>query len=106
MFGEPVPLLPAGPQMGVTEPLLYAIEPVVSVVSRSVYLRQVTRGNVVFGGGTRGPSDNVNNRAYVVPEHTVAQMGQLCRLVPALRGAAVIRVRSEKHTSELQSLMR
>src|SRR3546814_5783915 len=53
MFGEPVPLLPAGPQMGVTEPLLYAIEPVVSVVSRSVYLRQVTRGNVVFGGGTR-----------------------------------------------------
>ena len=54
-FGEPVPLAAHGPQMAVTEPVPYAIPPVIGVASaqveETVYLRQVKRGNVVYGGG-------------------------------------------------------
>jgi sarcosine oxidase, subunit beta len=53
-----VPLTAHGPQMAVTEPLPYAILPVIGVASgiphEVVYLRQVKRGNIVFGGGGRG----------------------------------------------------
>src|SRR5690606_39052173 len=57
-LGETVPYTVHGPQMAVTEPLPYRIEPSIGVYSRdktdAVYLRQVTRGNVVYGGGWRG----------------------------------------------------
>src|SRR5262249_2352431 len=46
-FGEAVPLTPRGPQMGVTEPVPYAVEPVLGVMTHvteeTVYLRQVKR---------------------------------------------------------------
>jgi sarcosine oxidase subunit beta len=94
-FGEPVPLIVQGPQMGVTEPLPYKIPPTVSVLSddprESVYFRQVERGNVVFGGGPRGPASTETNRAAVLPENTLGQMPQLCRLAPPLVAAHVIR---------------
>src|SRR3546814_6527074 len=48
-LGETVPFAVHGPQMAVTEPLPYRIEPSIGVYSRdrtdAVYLRQVTRGN-------------------------------------------------------------
>ncbi len=57
-LGEPVPLTANGPQMGVTEPTNYRLSPSLGVSTpvkaESIYLRQVTRGNIVFGGA-RGP---------------------------------------------------
>jgi sarcosine oxidase subunit beta len=95
-FGEPVPLVVRGPQMAVTEPVPYAIAPVVGVTSQIaeevIYFRQVTRGNIVFGGGNRGPAFADLRRAYVLPQNTLAQLGQLRRLAPALRRLNVIRV--------------
>jgi sarcosine oxidase subunit beta len=95
-FGEPVPLTTHGPQMAVTEPLPYAILPVVGVASsiphEVVYLRQVKRGNIVFGGGNRGPAGADTSRAYVLPENTLAQFTQISRLVPALDRLSIIRV--------------
>ena len=35
----------------VTEPIAYRIEPVLGVVGGDLYLRQIARGNVIFGGG-------------------------------------------------------
>ena len=68
-FGEPVPIVAKGPQMGVTEPLPYRIGPVVGVAStderEGMYLRQVKRGNIVFGGGWRGPALPDILRAYM-----------------------------------------
>lgn len=94
-FGEPVPLIVQGPQMGVTEPLPYRIQPTISVLSDDprcgVYFRQVERGNIVFGGGPRGPASLETSRAAVLPENVVRQLPQLCRLVPAIRAANVIR---------------
>ncbi len=95
-FGEAVPLEPCGPQMAVTEPLPYAITPVIGVFSdvleEGIYLRQVTRGNIVFGGGRRGPALPDLIRAYVDPANTLRQLKELRRVVPALAARHVIRV--------------
>lgn len=94
-FGEPVPLVPRGPQMGVTEPVPYAIGPVVGcfspVAEEGVYLRQVTRGNIVYGGGLRGPALLDTLRAYVDPANTLRQMPYLRRLLPAIGALRTIR---------------
>jgi sarcosine oxidase subunit beta len=95
-FGEPVPLTAHGPQMAVTEPMPYAILPVIGVASviphEVVYLRQVKRGNIVFGGGGRGPASADTSRASVLPENTLQQFTQISRLVPALNRLSIIRV--------------
>ena len=95
-FGEDVPLVAHGPQMAVTEPVPYAIEPVLGastiIPHEVVYLRQVKRGNIVFGGGGRGPASTDTLRAYVQPEHTLAQFEQITRIVPALNRLNIIRV--------------
>jgi sarcosine oxidase subunit beta len=93
-FGEPVPLTAWGPQMGVTEPLPYRIRPVVGVWSRDhgAYLRQVERGNIVFGGGVnRVPVDLGTGHAQADPAGLPIQLNALLRLVPALADVAVIR---------------
>ncbi len=94
-FGESVPLVARGPQMAVTEPVRYAIEPVVGVYSRiaaeGVYLRQVRRGNIVFGGGMRGPAHTDIQRAYVDPAATLHQLPHIRHVIPALAGLSVIR---------------
>ncbi len=94
-FGEAVPLAAHGPQMGVTEPVPYAIEPVLgvstSVAEEVVYLRQVKRGNIVFGGGLRGPASLETCRANVDPANTLRQIPQLRRLLPAIGQLNIIR---------------
>ena len=95
-FGEPVPLVAHGPQMGVTEPLPYRVEATVGVsspiVEEGVYFRQITRGNIVFGGGFKGPAHADRLRAYVKPDNTLRQLRELRRLAPALGRAQLIRV--------------
>lgn len=95
LFGEPVPLTAMGPQMGVTEPVPYAIEPVLGistqVAEESVYLRQVKRGNIVFGGGLRGPASLETCRAHADPANLRRQALQLRRLLPASGRLNVIR---------------
>jgi sarcosine oxidase subunit beta len=95
-FDEPVPQVVHGPQMAVTEPMPYEITPVLGVSTRiseeGVYLRQIPRGNVVFGGGNRGPAFTDSKRAYVLPENTLSQLRQIQRVVPALGSLRVIRV--------------
>jgi glycine/D-amino acid oxidase-like deaminating enzyme len=94
-FGEPVPLAVHGPQMAVTEPMPYRIAPSIgiysAVVEEGVYLRQVKRGNIVYGGGRRGPAMLDPARAAIDPENTLGQLPQLRRLVPALGALSVIR---------------
>jgi sarcosine oxidase, subunit beta len=95
-FGEPVPLETHGPQMAVTEAVPYGLVPVLGVTTRipeeSVYLRQVKRGNIVFGGGFRTVPNLDTRRAHVKPRNTLSQLKQLGRIVPALSKLAIIRV--------------
>lgn len=94
-LGEPVPIIARAPQMGVTEPAPYRIAPVLGVQSgvaqEVVYLRQVKRGNIVFGGGFRGTADLVTQRATLDPMNTLRQLPMIARLLPAISRLAVIR---------------
>lgn len=93
-FGEDVPLETWGPQMAVTEPLPHRIAPVVGVWSRAhgPYLRQVERGNVVFGGAVdRVRVDAEPGFARPDPARLPAQVAAVLKLAPALANVAVIR---------------
>lgn len=94
-FGEPVPITPRGPTMGVTEPMPYGIVPVVGVSTKieheGIYFRQVKRGNIVFGGGRRNPAFLDHRRANVNPNWTLAQLHELRRIAPALGKLHVLR---------------
>jgi len=95
-FGEVVPLDARGPQMGVTEPLPHRILPVVGIWTRDkghgAYLRQVERGNIVFGGAAeRVPVDLDPGHARADPTRLPTQLRAVARLLPAIRQVAVIR---------------
>lgn len=94
-FGETVPICARGPQMGVTEPLPHSILPVVGVWAHDYgggYLRQVERGNIVFGGGaerTDVPLDTGHAKAD--PARLPGQLRSLLPILPALADVSVIR---------------
>ena len=94
-LGEPVPLVVRGPQMGVTEPLPYRIGPTLGVSTmleeETIYLRQVSRGNIVFGGGNRVLLAPGALHAHVDPQNTLNQMPQLRRLLPGIANVRLIR---------------
>ena len=90
-FGEGVAIKPEAPQIMVTEPIAHRIDPVLGVVGGDLYLRQITRGNVIFGGGEGAISEDwLRSR----PKPDVARMA--CRMavavVPHLKNAAIIRM--------------
>ncbi|MBR0657720.1 NAD(P)/FAD-dependent oxidoreductase [Neoroseomonas oryzicola] len=89
-FGEPVPIEPLNPNMLVTEPIRYFIEPNLGVVGGNVYLRQIPRGNVILGGG-HGESDPSVPWSRPMPDVSVRAMELAVELVPAIAGAQVIR---------------
>lgn len=95
-FGEEVPLEARGPQMGVTEPLPHRILPVVGIWTRDkhhgAYLRQVERGNIVFGGAAeRVPVDLDPGHAVANPMRLPVQLRAVARLLPAIGHVTVIR---------------
>jgi sarcosine oxidase subunit beta len=110
-FGERVPMDARGPQMGVTEPLPYAIGPSIGLSSpietEGLYFRQIARGNIVFGGGLKGPAHADHIRAYVKPDNVLRQMRELRRFVPAFEHVQLIRVWSgiEGYTADWQPVM-
>jgi sarcosine oxidase subunit beta len=93
-FGEAVPIVPLSPNMLVTEPMKYFIEPNLGVVGGNVYLRQIPRGNVIIGGG-HGESDpgqpGQTPWSRPIPEVTMEAAALAIALVPALEGAQIIR---------------
>ncbi|WP_046114356.1 NAD(P)/FAD-dependent oxidoreductase [Aquincola tertiaricarbonis] len=111
LFGEAVPMEARGPQMGVTEPLPHAIGPSIGVSSaiehEGLYFRQISRGNIVFGGGLKGPADAQHVRSYVRPDNVLRQLRELRRFVPAFAQVQLIRVWSgiEGYTADWQPVM-
>lgn len=96
LFGEHVPLDARGPQMGVTEPLPHRVLPVVGIWTRDkdhgAYLRQVERGNIVFGGAAeRVTVDLEPGHACADPMRLPVQLRAVVRLLPAIANVAVIR---------------
>ena len=90
MFDEPVPETVMAPNMCVTEPLPYFIKPNIGVCGGAVYLRQIERGNVIFGAGL-GSGDRDAVRATPDSAVTRAAAKAVIELVPSLRHALLIR---------------
>jgi sarcosine oxidase subunit beta len=94
-FGEKVPMEARGPQMGVTEPLPHRFLPVVGMWAAGKpdgYLRQVERGNIIFGGGVERPPVELDpGHAKADPTRLPDQLRSLLRLLPALADVTVIR---------------
>ena len=90
-FGEHAPIEPQGPQVGVTEPIQKFIDMVLSIRGGYIYLRQIDRGNVIFGGEPQGPASAETMRGQVLPESTLGHRSRLVRFVPALKNAHIIR---------------
>jgi sarcosine oxidase subunit beta len=111
LFGEAVTMEARGPQMGVTEPLPYAVGPSIGISSpietEGLYFRQIRRGNIVFGGGLKGPASTDAIRAYVKPDNTLRQLRELRRFVPAFANVQLVRVWSgiEGYTGDGQPVM-
>jgi sarcosine oxidase, subunit beta len=89
-FGEPVPIEPVAPNMLVTEPLPFFMNRSIGVCGGDVYLRQVARGNVVFGGG-HGWADVALERSRPLATVSVDAIAKALEAVPMLRSAQVIR---------------
>jgi sarcosine oxidase subunit beta len=89
-FAEPVPIRPLCPNMMVTEPVPYFIEPNLGVVGGNVYLRQIPRGNVIIGGG-HGEYDALVPWSRPLPEVMLQTLESAVQLVPTLCGVQVIR---------------
>ena len=90
-FGEHVTITPETPQVMVTEPAAHRIGPVLGVVGGDLYLRQIPRGNVIFGGGQGTIArDWLRSR----PEPNAARIAArtAVTLVPHLKDLAIIRI--------------
>jgi sarcosine oxidase subunit beta len=89
-FGEPVPVTPLSPNMLVTEPLPYFITRSIGVCGGDVYVRQIRRGNAIFGGGN-GWQDHDLGLGRPTAEASLDSMSRTLHLVPSLLQARVIR---------------
>ena len=89
-FGESVPEDAKAPNMCVTEPVPYFMVPNFGVCGGGFYVRQIPRGNVIFGGG-RGTADRERLRAYPAAAATLDASSQTIALVPRLRHVQIIR---------------
>jgi sarcosine oxidase subunit beta len=89
-FGERAPVSPLMPNMLVTEPLPYVVSRSIGVCGGDVYVRQIRRGNVIFGGG-HGWGDIELGFARPQAEESLGCMARAVEIVPALAGAHVIR---------------
>jgi sarcosine oxidase subunit beta len=89
-FGEPAPVAPLTPNMVVTEPLRYFIPRSIGVVGGDIYVRQIARGNVIFGGG-HGWGDVEVGLARPLSDVSLGSMVRAADVVPALKDAHVIR---------------
>jgi sarcosine oxidase, subunit beta len=76
--------------MLVSEPIPFFVSRSIGVCGGDVYVRQVARGNVIFGGG-RGWGDAELTRSRPVTAESLGGMARTLDLVPALKGTHVIR---------------
>lgn len=90
MFGDEIPEELMTPNLCVTEPVPFVVEHNLGVVGGNVYIRQIRRGNVIFGGGS-GTGDATAVRARAVPASTAEAVARAVEAVPALRGARLLR---------------
>jgi len=91
-FDEDVSMRAEVPQVMVTEPAPYRVGPVLGVIGGDLYLRQIPRGNVIFGGGegVAGGADYLLSRPR--PEIAARAASMAARIAPFVEKLSVIRM--------------
>lgn len=89
-FEERVQLKPEIPQILVTEPTRHRIGPVLGVIGGDLYLRQIDRGNIIFGGGEGRPNAGFT-RSRPLPEVSRRAAEMAIRIVPDIARLNIIR---------------
>lgn len=90
-LGETVPSELMLPNMLVTEPIRHVIGPAIGVCGGDIYLRQIDRGNVIFGGGD-ARYDPDTGLATPDAAASAAVIEKAIDIAPALAGATIIRM--------------
>jgi len=70
--------------------LPYFLQPNLGVCGGDIYIRQIPRGNVIFGGGS-GVADKVAIKARPMSDATRESVMRAIKLIPRLRNALLIR---------------
>lgn len=91
-LGEPIEVTPEVPQVLVTEPAPHRILPVLGMVSGGLYLRQIPRGNVIFGGGEGRVTEEPFTRSRPLAATAVEATRLAVEIAPHLRHLAIIRM--------------
>jgi glycine/D-amino acid oxidase-like deaminating enzyme len=90
LLGDPIPLEPRIPQVLVTEPAKFRVSPVLGMVGGGLYLRQVQRGNLIFGTVDRLAAGDYR-LTRPTPEMTQLSAKAALAIVPEIARLAVIR---------------
>ncbi len=90
-LGEAVELWPMMPQMMVTEPAPYFIEPALGVVGGDVYVRQIPRGNIIFGGRS-GTADLDEGFGHAMTEEALGALQRTALVIPRMAELNIIRL--------------
>ena len=88
---ETVELWPMMPQMVVTEPVPYFIEPALGVVGGDVYVRQIPRGNIIFGGRS-GTADLDEGFGHAMAEEALGTLQRSAKVIPRMADMNIIRL--------------
>lgn len=89
-YGDDAPVNAVAPQMFVSEPVPYSIDAVVGMVCGGLYLRQIPRGNVIFGGG-RGTLSQDQRHSWPSDRVFAETIGLAGEIIPQLKNLAIIR---------------
>ncbi len=90
-LNETVELWPMMPQMAVTEPVPYFIEPALGVVGGDVYVRQIPRGNIIFGGRS-GTADLDEGFGHAMVEEALGTLQRSAKVIPRMADMNIIRL--------------
>ena len=90
MFGEQVPEGVMAPNMCVTDPIPYFLVPNLGVCGAYIYIRQIPRGNVIFGSG-EGSANRPEIKSTTSADVTLEAVKHAVDLVPRLKSALLIR---------------
>ena len=89
-FGERAPIQAMAPNMLVSEPVPYRLPVNIGVCGAGLYVRQIPRGNLIFGGG-KGWADRDRIVARPVADVSCAASARLAETLPWAADATVIR---------------
>jgi sarcosine oxidase subunit beta len=90
-LGEAVELWPMMPQMVVSEPVPYFMEPALGVVGGDVYVRQIPRGNIIFGGRS-GTADLDEGFGHAMAEEMLGTLQRTAKVIPRMADINIIRL--------------